>query len=70
MGKQPVLSSHHERSDRVLGAVVIYRDMAILKTAIQIWLFIETILHRLGKLGASADGKLVQLCEKTVKNRI
>lgn len=64
IGKQPVLSSHHKRADGILGAVVIYRNIAVLKTAIKIWLFIETILHRFGKLGASSDGKLVQPCEK------
>ena len=70
IGRQPVLASYHKRSDRVLSAVVIYRNIAILKTAIKIWLCIETILHRFGKLGSSADGKLIQPCEKTVKNRL
>ena len=67
VGKQPIFSSDDKGADGILGAIVIHRDVAVLQAAVKILLFVEAILHRLGKLGAAADSQAVQPCEKTVK---
>ena len=67
VGKQPIFSSHDKGADGVLGAIVIHRDVAVLQAAVKILLFIEAVLHRLGKLGATADTQAAQPHEKVVK---
>lgn len=69
MGEQPVFTSYHERSDGVLGAVVIHWDVSVLKAAVKIGPFIQAILNCPGKLVSTAYGKAFQPCEKSVKNR-
>ena len=67
VGKQPIFSSDDKGADGILGAIVIHRDIAVLQAAVKILLFVEAVLHRLGKLGATADAQAVQPREKTVK---
>ena len=67
VGKQPIFSSDDKGADGILGAIVIHRDVAVLKAAVKILLFIEAVLHRLGKLGATADAQAVEPREKAVK---
>ena len=54
VGKQPIFSSDDKGADGILGAIVIHRDVAVLQAAVKILLFVEAVLHRLGKLGAAA----------------
>ena len=68
VGKQPIFSSDDKGADGILGAIVIHRDVAVFQAAVKILLFIEAVLHRLGKLGATADAQAAaQPREKTVK---
>ena len=67
VGKQPIFSSDDKGADGILGAIVIQRDVAVLQAAVKILLFVEAVLHRLGKLGAAADTQAAQPREKTVK---
>ena len=67
VGKQPIFSSDDKGADGILGAIVIHRDVAVLQAAGKILLFIEAVLHRLGKPGATADAQAVQPREKAVK---
>ena len=47
IGKEPVLASHHKWSDGILGTVVADLNARIGEEGVQIFLFIESILHRL-----------------------
>ena len=67
VGKQPIFSSDDKGADDILGAIVIHRDVAVLQAAVKILLFVEAILHSLGKLGAAADAQAVQPREKAIK---
>ena len=67
VGKQPIFSSDDKGADGILGAIVIHRDVAVLQAAVKILLFIEAVLHRLGKFSGRTETRAAQPREKTVK---
>jgi len=70
IAEQPVLVSYRKRTDDVFGAVVVDRHAAVVKECEKVFLLVQSITHRFGKLAPSADMKRFKPRKELVKQSL